>query len=182
MRRIASLLVLGTLAVVGGQASADCVRMRAPLEAFERATVVFSGEAVDRVGVDGESDYQGGYILFKVDLIWKGPISSTFTILPGPSVRFVLGKTYMVYAKTFDTSQDAVLVSPECSRRLLASDAVWDRAVLREPYVVDATKVLGRPSVAELEEIAEGRTRAAGQAQRALEDMRQRNAGGSRSN
>ena len=151
---------------------------------FEESTIVFSGvvETSVQLPQDRLLGFKSGKteITFRVGLIWKGPLYKSFSVVTGGPMdscrcRFEVGKHYFVYAQIQEFFGDEILYTDQCMRIQLAENAVWDRAVLREPYVIDATKVLGRPTEAALEEYAEqGIPRVSWQAKKALEDIRKR--------
>jgi hypothetical protein len=104
----------------------------ARLSAFEKATVVFSGEVVAKDLIT---------VKFKVDKIWKGEESKEITMLTGtkdngdgtitPSTCdywFEKGKQYLIYAY----GPVAELKTHKCSRTMLLKDAETEMIGLDE--------------------------------------------------
>jgi hypothetical protein len=160
------------------ESHASCGRLVTPQEAFDDATVVFSGTVVDRIehSISPETAVNPGFIeyVFKVELIWKGPVRDTFGIYPLDKYR--IGETYFIYARALGSKAtgEYLISGGPCLRNAPIEESVWDRAVLHEPYVVDASKALLRPTVARLKEMALGQGVIASEAQRALEDLQSR--------
>lgn len=177
MRRLLFLTFLcGCL--LACESYACCARIETPQEAFDAATVVFSGTVIERIdhSVEDEVPVRPGLreYVFKVESVWKGPIRETFSVYP--MYRFRIGQTYIIYARVWGlkATGEFLVGGGPCSRCIPLEQAVWDRAVLRDPYVVDVTKVLERPTVPMLKELALGRGYVAGEARKALEDLNSR--------
>ncbi|MBK9473052.1 MAG: hypothetical protein IPO18_12330 [bacterium] len=157
---------------------ACCGRIETPQEAFDGATVVFSGTVIERIdhSVEDEVPVRPGLseYIFKVESVWKGPIRDTFSVYPMD--RFRIGETYIIYARVWGlkATGEFLVGGGPCSRCMPLEQAVWDRAVLHEPYVVDAAKVLERPTVSMLKELVLGRGYVAGEARHALEELNAR--------
>lgn len=170
-------LVLLFLRLLPGESHASCIGVRTPQEAYDAATVVFSGTVIERIDHSEEMDRGPAFpgfdeYVFKVESVWKGPIRDTFGIFP--LGRFKIGETYFIYASVWGSplTREHLISGGPCSRCVQIDQALWDRAVLREPYVVDSTKAPAHLTMAELEALAAGQGGLAATAKRALEDIR----------
>ena len=152
-----------------------------PQEMLEKSVMVFSGvvefKEVHPWGSGNEIKAGQVEYTFSVGQVWKGPLLESVSVLDGTegndcAVRFRVGKHYLVYARLRD-GQEECLWSNTCMRSRLLKNAVWDRAVLRDPFVVNGDLEVGRPEKSELIETSnDSNPFVASQAKRALEELR----------
>jgi hypothetical protein len=181
MKRSLTTLILPLFAVICAQANAcQCVRETPPTELHDKATIVFAGvvESVKHYDYDRELGVLSGQTewIFRVGQVWKGPPSKTFRILceENPSdcgCGFEIGWQYMVYADSV-LRQNEFYRSGLCMRPSRIEDAVWDRAVLKDPTVVDRRLWLPKPTIEYLTILADREDRLGRQAKRALQDLK----------
>ena len=159
--------IVAAMGAAGGAKACDCVLVH-PLDLFDSLEVVFSGVVEDAVlhprdpalgWLSGNTEYT-----FHTVQVWKGPLLKTFKVISGGGCgySFKRGRHYIVYAKVFTddaVGRQNVLSTTQCMRPQFVEKALWDRTVLRDPFLVDTAQAVPRPTQEELVEIANGSDR-----------------------
>jgi hypothetical protein len=157
LNRSAGILVLLACIAQAGSAYPSSFLIPTPEGRFEHSTVVFAG-VIERF-VD-HRNYENIYvgrgtteIVFRVGQVWKGPaVTEQSVICWGgcyPTHRLKEGECYLVYAWTFERQDSPLIVTDRLEIRPI-EEAVLDRVVLPEPFVVAESLAVSRPSVGEV--------------------------------
>jgi hypothetical protein len=154
---VAAVVVLTLLCF---PASGSVVKVQPPDKLFEGCTVVFGGrlESVRELGADekGVPRHTVYEYRFTVGQVWKGPLEKQFVVYSRERMSRVRDGSYcLVYCYighlAFGADEQLETADVLCSP---IREATYDRVVLREPHIVDATLAVARPSVAELESMS----------------------------
>jgi len=105
--------------------------------ALSEATAVFSGEVVD---VNKSKVDNGKTIDFKVKEVWKGIDTTTISVFTGNDsascgIDFAVGKEYLVYAHTLDSTGKSYLSTTLCDRTVELANAADDLNLIGEGQV-----------------------------------------------
>jgi hypothetical protein len=136
-RVLVLVMLLATIIMRPGPAFAcSCMVPGPPEEALEQAAVVFAGRLVDTQrsqagGVVNTADLNA--YRFEVSRVWKGDVTSTFTIGSAMSsascgYEFVIGEEYIVYG----FEQEGIVQTGLCTRTAPLAGADEDLTALGE--------------------------------------------------
>ncbi|MDV6377141.1 LPXTG cell wall anchor domain-containing protein [Sporosarcina sp. GW1-11] len=123
-------------------AACSCMMPPSADIALSVATAVFSGEVVK---VEKNNKDNGKTIHFNVREIWKGIDSATVSVFTGNDsascgIDFTVGKEYLVYAHTMDSSGKSILSTTLCDRTAELANAADDLTLIGEGQIPDQTE------------------------------------------
>ena len=123
-------------------AACSCI-MPPPADiALSEADAVFSGEVLE---VNKSKENNGKTIVFKVGETWKGIDSTNISIFTGNDsascgIDFTVGKEYLVYAHTLDSTGESILSTTLCDRTAELANAGDDLTLIGKGQIPEQTE------------------------------------------